>query len=130
MKTVMLFGTFDIIHPGHIQFFRQARTFGDKVICVVARDKTAEKIKRNLRNSEKERLENVKKLGILDEVILGNEEDPYLILEKYKPDVICLGYDQVSFTDKLQDELMTRDISAKVVRLNPYKEEKYKSSKL
>ena len=34
----MVFGTFDILHPGHLDFFKQAREYGDEVVCVIARN--------------------------------------------------------------------------------------------
>ncbi len=128
---VLIFGTFDVIHPGHIQMIRQARGYGDRIACIVARDSTVEKIKgKKPQNNEETRVENLKKLGLLDMVMLGHIEDPYNVLEAIKPDVICLGYDQISFTEKLQDELLKRNIDAKIVRLSSYKDNKYKSSKL
>ena len=45
MKKVMVFGTFDIVHMGHIHMFEQAREYGDKLIVIVARDNNVEKIK-------------------------------------------------------------------------------------
>ena len=56
---VMVFGTFDILHPGHLNFFKQAREFGNFLIAVIARDKTVLKIKGRLpKNNEKKRLKN------------------------------------------------------------------------
>ena len=40
MKLVMCAGTFDIVHPGHLYFFSEAKKLGDKLIVVVARDET------------------------------------------------------------------------------------------
>ena len=45
MKTVMCAGTFDTIHPGHLYFLSEAKKYGDKLIVVVARDETSEKMK-------------------------------------------------------------------------------------
>jgi len=45
MKTVMTFGTFDIVHPGHIHFLQQAKTYGDRLITIVARDMNVQKFK-------------------------------------------------------------------------------------
>lgn len=129
MKTVMIFGTFDLLHKGHIDFFKQARKYGDYLIIAVARDKTVKKIKsRKPHYDEKQRLDAVKPYA--DKAVLGYLEDKYKNIEKYKPDVICLGYDQKDFTEKLEKELKKRDIKSKIIRLNPYKPDIYKSSKL
>ena len=45
MKTVMVFGTFDILHLGHIDLFLQAKKYAEHLIAVVARDERAKKIK-------------------------------------------------------------------------------------
>ena len=52
------------------------------------------------------------------------------LIEKIKPDVICLGYDQNSYTNNLEKELSSREISCRVVRLKSFKPDKYKSSKI
>ncbi|MBU0625913.1 adenylyltransferase/cytidyltransferase family protein [Patescibacteria group bacterium] len=44
-KKVMLFGTFDILHPGHEYVFSQAKNYGDCVMVVLARDVTVKKVK-------------------------------------------------------------------------------------
>lgn len=131
MKKVLVFGTFDILHPGHLNFFKQAKKYGDFLIVTVARDKNVRKIKGHLpRHNEKKRLENLRQVKNVDRVVLGYIRNPYKIIEKIKPDVICLGYDQNSFTDNLAKELKARKISCRRVRLKSFKPEKYKSSKM
>lgn len=44
-KTVMVFGVFDRLHPGHLDFLRQAREYGDELIAVVARDQAVMELK-------------------------------------------------------------------------------------
>lgn len=132
MKTVMVFGTFDKLHAGHLNFFKQARHFGDKLIVVVARDKTVKQIKHNLPSqNENQRLEIIKQCGFADTAVLGNLGDKYRIIQDIKPDVICLGYDQNSFSDNLKEKLNSLNLgSIKIHRLKPYKENIYKTSKL
>ncbi|TKJ17197.1 FAD synthase [Candidatus Woesearchaeota archaeon B3_Woes] len=123
MKKVMIFGTFDILHKGHLNFFEQAKKYGDYLILVVARDKTVKKIKGRLpMNNEKKRLETVRKYA--DKTVLGCIKDRYNVIRKFKPDLICLGYDQEA---SLKD-LKKFEISIK--RLRAYEPHKYKSSKL
>lgn len=125
----MIFGTFDILHPGHINFFEQAKKQGDYLIVVIARDLNVKKIKGEFPiNNEITRVDEVKKVGIADEVILGRLNDWFGLIEEIKPDIICLGYDQKDFN--LKDELIKRNLDTKIIRLKPHKKEKYKSSKL
>ncbi len=131
MKTVMLFGTFDLLHAGHIAFFKQGRKFGDKLIVVVARDVNVQKTKGQLPlHNEKERLELLKHIDIIDQAVLGDAHDVYKVIKKMKPNVVALGYDQVAFTDKLQAKLTEFKLATKIVRLKPYQAQTKKSSKL
>ncbi len=131
MKKVLIFGTFDLLHPGHLDFFKQAKKLGDNLTVIVARDQTVSAIKkhRTLFN-EKERLANVKNQKIVDEAKLGNLDDPYKIVKQEKPDIIALGYDQNSYTEELEDKIKEFGFKTKTVRLKSFKPEKYKSSKL
>ena len=99
MTTVMAFGSFDVLHPGHLYFLRKAKGMGDRLVVVVARDSTIEKIKgKKPKYNERERQEHIRELMYVDKVVFGYEKDPYEIIEEINPDVICLGYDQRSFT--------------------------------
>lgn len=131
MKKVMVFGTFDVFHPGHRDFLKQAKKRGDYLVAVVARDETVLKVKgRWPKNSENFRLKTIQESGLADEAILGNLGDKYEIIKSQKPDVICLGYDQKFFTDKLEEKLKEFELSDTVViKMKPYRPETYKSSK-
>ena len=129
MGKVLIFGSYDVIHPGHRDFFRQAREYGDTLVVVVARDKTIEEVKsQKPKFSEIERLEQLKALDEIDEAILGNPGDKFSIIEEIKPDVICLGYDQTTFADQLESELENRNMKIAIHRLKSHNPEKYKSS--
>lgn len=128
---VLCFGTFDILHPGHIYFLQKAKEQGDKLIVVVARDSTIKEVKKIIpKYTENQRVEHIRDLKIADKVVLGYESDKYEIIEEINPDVIALGYDQEAFADKLKEEMAKRKMSPKIVRIGPYKEYQYKSSKL
>jgi len=131
-KTVMVFGTYDLFHEGHKSFFRQAKKYGDYLIVVVARDKTVLAVKnRRPRNKENIRLKTIKASGLADKVIIGNLRDKYAVIKKYRPEVICLGYDQKDFTERLAIKLKEFKIpGTNIYQLKPYKSEIYKSSKL
>jgi FAD synthetase len=132
MPKVMVAGTFDIIHPGHIYFFSESKKNGDSLIVVVARDSTSERMKgREPVHNEKMRLEAVKSLKIVDKATLGHEGGSIFdIISEIKPNVICLGYDQKTSKDELEKELKVRGIKAEVIRIGSYMPEVYKSSKI
>ena len=124
----MAFGTFDLLHPGHINFLRQAKKYGG-LIVVIARDKTVRQVKGKLpRHTEKQRLTAVLGLNLADRAVLGSLKDKYAAIRKYRPGIIALGYDQLYFTEQLTAELKKLKLKAKIIRLKPYKPEKYKTS--
>jgi|TARA_Y100000310_G_scaffold329691_1_gene400009 FAD synthetase len=132
MTKVITFGSFDILHEGHKNYLREAKSYGDYLIVVVARDGNIVRIKHNKpKNDENSRLENIKNLDFVDEAVLGNENDIFQVLEEYKPDIICLGYDQKTATEEIiKQELEKRNLSAEIIRCKAFKPEVYKSSKL
>ncbi len=121
MVKVMASGTFDLLHLGHIYYLKEAKKLGDKLIVVVATDKTVRKLKHEPINPEKIRVNLVKELEVVDKAYLGYEDDMYEIVEETKPDIIAIGYDQIHDEKKIKKELKKRKIDAKVVRLKEYK---------
>lgn len=131
MTTVMVFGTFDFLHPGHVHFLTQARKHGDRLVVVVSRDATAAKTKGTKPTfSENDRLHMVQALRVVDEAVLGYEDDVYKVIEEHAPDSICLGYDQTHFVDRLASKLKEFKLKTEIVRLEPFAPEKYKSSRM
>ena len=132
-KRVVVFGTFDRLHKGHINFLKQARQFGDELYIIVARDNNAVKIKGRLPNdTELRRVKKIKNLKIAKRVMLGqkNFNSRYNLLNKIRPHIVALGYDQQTKLIELRSQLKKYGMSAKIVRLKPYHPEKYKTSKL
>jgi FAD synthetase len=128
MKKIMVFGTFAILHPGHLYFFRQAKKYGDYLVVVLGRDSTVQKIKgRKPGMDEKARREIVESIRDVNKAVLGDKFDWYKLIIKYKPAVICLGYDQIT-PDNFEEELRSRGVTAKIFRLKAYRPKKYKSS--
>lgn len=127
---ILVFGTFDGLHEGHKDFFRQAKEHGDCLVVVVGRDSTIIKTKgRPPKFNEQERLKAIQESGLVDEARLGNEgNDPYKVIEEIKPDIICLGYDQTHFIDKLDQKTQEMGLKIEIKRLGAYKPEIYHSS--
>ncbi len=126
----MVFGTFDGLHKGHLDFFKQAKNFIENsfLIVSIARDKNVIKIKnKKPRFSEVERLGLVKKCNIVDKVVLAGKDKYLAHILKECPDIIALGYDQKAYVKELKKDLKNKNIVVKIVRLKPYKEHIYKN---
>jgi len=130
----MVFGTFDGLHPGHLNFFKQAKDLKPSsresfLIVSVARDKNVKKIKGRLPLlGEKKRKKLVENSKLADKVILGSLHDYLAHIKKENPDVIALGYDQKSpYVDNLRKNLQNYGISPRILRLRPYMAHIYKN---
>ncbi|MDP2933509.1 MAG: adenylyltransferase/cytidyltransferase family protein, partial [bacterium] len=121
-RKVMVFGTFDVLHPGHLHFLAQARALGDFLVVSVSRDSNAAKFKKHKPVfTEKERLELIQNLHLVDKVVLGSGKNYLEHILTQKPDIIALGYDQTVYTRELSRDVKSGKIKAKVVRLKSYR---------
>ena len=131
MKKVLVFGSFDVLHPGHLYFFKEAKKHGNHLSVVISRNQTLEEVKGHKpKYDENDRLALVQSVDVVDRAVLGNPGNKYSIIKDINPDIICLGYDQKAFTENIEQELKTIGVNATIIRLKPYKEHMYKSSKL
>ena len=95
-KIVWCNGTFDILHPGHIELFKVGKSLGDKLI--VATD-TDEKIRQDKGSSKPvnnlcDRISMLQAIKYIDEVLyFGNRKELEGLIELYSPDILLLGYD-------------------------------------
>lgn len=132
MTTVLVFGAFDVIHPGHVSFLSQAREHGDRLIAAVARDRyiIEQKGRLPIHDEERRRL-GVLETGLVDEALLGDETPgTYSVVATARPQVICVGYDQELFKENLVAWIAASGAKITVVTLKPYQPERFKSSKL
>jgi len=127
-----VFGAFDGLHPGHLDFFKQAKKLGDILIVSVGLDQNVETIKgKKPLFSQAERLGLVREVKIVDVAALGAKADYYQAMKKLEPDVICLGYDQWASIGDVKAGLKSVGLTkTKVVRLKPYKADRAKSTHL
>lgn len=105
MKKVITYGTYDLLHEGHINLLRRAKALGDYLIVGVTNDSfDRERGKLNVRNNVLERVEAVKATGLVDMVIIedyvGQKIDDIL---KYDVDVFAIGSDWEGKFDYLKE---------------------------
>jgi len=134
MKTnktkIMVFGTFDGVHLGHLNFFKQAKGLASKsfLIASIARDNNVKKIKGEKPEfKEAKRLKLIKETRLADKVILASKGNYLSNILKEKPEIIALGYDQKAYVRELKKDLKNKGILIKIIRLKPYKEHIYKN---
>lgn len=131
MRKVMAFGTFDLLHPGHLKYLTQAKKLGNYLIVVLTTDKNVKKLKgKTTAHTQKERAQMVGALKPVDKAIVGKEKDFYFLVKKFKPQILALGYDQSEPIEKVQQELEKRNISAKIVVIKPFKKNRHKGKKI
>ncbi|MDD5148658.1 MAG: FAD synthase [Candidatus ainarchaeum sp.] len=132
MKKVMAFGTFDVVHEGHLHYLREAKKLGDYLIVVVARDRNSFGIKgRRPRHNEQIRLLGIKIIDFVDEAVLGDKEmRSWEIIQKYRPVAIALGYDQWKTEVSLEKELDRLGVHPLIVRIPPFMPEQFKASRI
>ncbi len=88
-------GVFDLLHPGHVRYLKDARREGDALIVAVNSDRSVRAIKGPMRpvNPEGERAEVVAALACVDAVVIFDEETPQQIISRLQPDVLAKGAD-------------------------------------
>lgn len=105
MKKVITYGTYDLLHYGHIKLLERAKALGDYLIVGVTADdfdKTRGKI--NVQQSLMERIEAVRATGIADEIIVEEYEGQKIDdIKRYNIDIFTVGSDWVGFFDYLKE---------------------------
>jgi cytidyltransferase-like protein len=118
LKVVLLGGAFEIIHPGHVHAFSEARSLGNTLVVVVATDGSVERNKgRPAVTSQALRVALVSSLRQVDLALPGNEGSIYDILAKIRPDIVALGYDQQHDGNQIVREAAKRGVVIRTARL-------------
>lgn len=105
MKKVITYGTYDLLHQGHINLLRRAKELGDYLIVGVTNDSfDRDRGKLNVRNNVLERVEAVKATGYADQIIIedyiGQKIDD---IQKYDVDIFAIGSDWEGKFDYLKE---------------------------
>ena len=96
MTTVMVNGTFDVLHPGHIALLNTARSYGKWLVVAIDTDRRVRELKGNSRpiNNQNDRrimLSSLKSVDVVE--FFDSTEELVKLMERYKPDVYVKGSD-------------------------------------
>ena len=96
MTTVMVNGTFDVLHPGHVALLNTARSYGDHLIVAIDTDRRVRELKGedrpiNNQNDRRIMLSALKAVDIVE--FFDSTEDLVKLMERYQPDVYVKGSD-------------------------------------
>lgn len=113
-KIGVLAGCFDIIHPGYIYMFEEAKYNCDKLIVLLQTDPTIDRPEKNKPIlSLNERIKILESIKYIDEIVIyGTEKELYELLKKIKPDVRFLGDDYIG------KEINGGDLNIKIIYIN------------
>ena len=117
-QVVFTNGVFDLLHPGHVRYLRDARALGDALIIAVNSDRSVRSNKGDDRpvNPEAERAEVLLALECVDAAVIFDEATPHAIIGAIKPDVLVKG------SDWGPDNIVGRDVvearGGRVVRMD------------
>jgi rfaE bifunctional protein nucleotidyltransferase chain/domain len=118
-KTVVFTnGVFDILHPGHVRYLRDARALGDLLIIGLNSDRSVKALAKapdRPINGEGERAEVLSALASVDGVVIFDDDTPHALIAALQPDVLVKG------ADWGEDAIVGRDIvearGGRVVRI-------------
>lgn len=126
MKISFVNGCFDVLHPGHIELLKYARSFGDHLVVAIDSDRRVAEMKGFDRPifSQHDRLNMISAIRYVDDVhVFDTKEELENLLEFISPDIMVVGSDwkgkevvgsqyakEVQFFDRLRDYSTTKTI--------------------
>jgi FAD synthetase len=133
IKIILASGTFDLLHLGHVRYLEEAKKKGGenaRLVVIVARDHTVEKRKgKKPVMNENQRKALVESLRVVDEAILGDKKfSIQKSIDKIKPSIIALGYDQTFLLAPLERYIAQKKINITVVQISRFGGNKLNSS--
>ena len=128
-ERILCAGSFDGLHLGHVEYFKQAKRLGKKVIVVVSSDENYMKRKGfPPLHSQDERMKVLAQIKLIDEVVKGSKGNILDVVKKISPDAILLGYDDHNKEEELKSKLKEAGLEIEIIRAEPYEEKRLKSS--
>ena len=127
---MLVFGVFDLLHPGHVKFIASAAAHGEVTVVVTPDAKVLAEKGRPAFFSEQERLAMVAALKGVACAELGDKGARWTVVSRLAPDVICVGHDQDVSHPKFIAQIAGLRKPPAIVRVGGHDTEKYSSSKL
>jgi FAD synthetase len=115
MTTVVAQGTFDLLHPGHLHYLREAAAMGDDLRVIVARNENVTHKPGPVLRA-RQRRDVVAAVDVVDAARVGHPEDIFEPIEAIDPDVIALGHDQHHDAAAIETALDERGVDCEVRR--------------
>ena len=113
-KIVFTNGCFDLLHSGHVQYLESSKNYGDILILGLNSDRSVKSLKGKNRpvNSENDRAYLFAALEVVDYVVIFDEDTPYDLISRIKPNVLTKGGDYRGtkvIGDNIADEIIFID---------------------
>ena len=108
-------GVFDILHAGHVEFLRRARSLGDVLVVGINSDISASRLKGRNRpiNSERDRMALIEALDAVDYALLFDEDEPSEVIRRLRPSIHAKGGDYAG--ESLPEAEAVREVGGEVV---------------
>lgn len=129
-KSVIIFGVFDLLHPGHLAFLEAAAKRGELTVVVTPDAKVKKEKGKKPFFSEGERLAMLSALRCVTKVVLGDKGKDWSVVKKLKPDIICVGHDQDSEHPKFLVQMALLKKKPRVIRISALNPRRYASSRI
>lgn len=112
-KIILTTGVFDLVHPGHIDYFEKAKAFGDVLVVSVVDGQFVQKGPGRPIFNQALRLSWLAALEVVDFVVLNGSPGPWKVMKAIKPDVYVKGY---NLTPGLMEDIATmRDLGGQTI---------------
>jgi cytidyltransferase-like protein len=121
-RTVLVFGTFDGLHEGHLFLLREAKKLGTKLIVSVAQDSVVGQLKKHPpKHPLPERMAALLQSGLVDEAVAGDRElGNFTAVRNWKPNIIALGYDQTKLEEKLGEFIAKENLPIQLIKISAH----------
>jgi len=115
VKVIQCHGVFDLLHPGHIRHFKEAKALGDKLIVTLTSDRFVNKGPGRPAFNESLRLESIAALEDVDFVILNDSPDAISAIEKIKPSIYVKGIEYKNHEKDVTGKITLEEIAVEAV---------------